>query len=272
MQKDQSKPLPTKKNRAITTGAMYHTRVWLGRLRKKMHPRYIRKTLKYMAARSNEHTYISSGVADYIEELLIKSELPKQLEAMYELDKGERSYLQIPLSQARAIEVLMKAIGAVNVLEVGTFRGFSTAFMARAIPEDGIVLTCDEDTRPLAAARRFWKAMGVDEKIHFELGMASKTLERLVEDEPSLGFFDAIFIDADKENYKLYVEQSMKLLKQGGLILIDNTLWKGLVKYDTPHDNGAEHMRAFNQWLADTYGRDAALIPAWDGMSMVFKR
>jgi predicted O-methyltransferase YrrM len=191
---------------------------------------------------------------------------------MKSLEKGERSYLQIPFSQARFLEVLAKSIKAKNVLEIGTFRGFSTAFLARALPEDGVVFTCDEDSRYISAARRFWEALGVDEKIHFELDMASKTLSRLVEDEPTRGFFDLVFIDADKENYRLYVEQSMELLRDGGLMIIDNTLWKGLVEFEDPHDNGAIHMKKFNSWVFESYGRDACLVPGWDGAILIWKR
>jgi len=81
-----------------------------------------------------------------------------------------------------------------------------------------------------------------------------------------------VFIDADKENYKLYVEESMKLLKTGGLMVIDNTLWKGLVEYDEPHDNGATHMRKFNAWVFETFGRDASFVPSWDGAILIWKR
>ena len=246
--------------------------VFFGRLKKKLHPRYIRKSLKYMSARSNKHTYISSGLSEYINRELYKSELPVHIHAMKSLEKGERSYLQIPLSEARFLEVLAKSIGAKHILEIGTFRGFSTAFLARALPEDGIVFTCDEDSRYVAAARRFWEALGVDEKIHFELDMASKTLDRLTQDEPTLEFFDMVFIDADKENYKLYVEQSLKLLRVGGLMVIDNTLWKGLVEFDEPHDNGAVYMRKFNAWVFETFGRDASFVPSWDGAILIWKR
>jgi predicted O-methyltransferase YrrM len=225
-----------------------------------------------MSARANKHTYISKGLSEYINHELSKSELPIHIHAMKSLEKGERSYLQVPLSEARFLENLIKVTKTKNVLEIGTFRGFSTAFLARALPEDGIVFTCDEDTRYVSAARRFWEALGVDEKIHFELDLATRTLERLVQDEPTLDFFDFVFIDADKENYRIYVEQSMKLLKEGGIMMIDNTLWKGLVEFKDPYDNGAKHMQEFNSWVFDTYGRDACLIPGWDGLTMIYKR
>ncbi len=253
-------------------GIIYKTKVFFSRLKKKLHPLNIRKNLKYVNARSTKHTYINKGLAEYINQQLFKSELPMHIHAMKALERGERSYLQIPLSEGRFLENLVKSVGAKNALEIGTFRGFSTALIARALPKDGIVFTCDEDTRYISAARRFWESLGVGEKIHFELGIAASTLERLVQDEPTLNFFDFIFIDADKENYRLYVEQSMKLLKNGGLMVIDNTLWKGLVEFKHPYDNGALHIQKFNSWVFDSYGRDACLIPGWDGVTMIFKR
>jgi predicted O-methyltransferase YrrM len=173
----------------------------------------------------------------------------------------------------------MRSLNAKHVLEIGTFRGFSTAFIARGQQQGGLVFSCDEDSRPIPSARRFWQAMGVEEKIHFEFGMAKKVLQKLTSDSPSLNFFDAIFIDADKENYKHYFMESMKLLRPGGVMLIDNTLWKGLVLYPNSHDNSAEHMRNFNTWIFKGTASDecsvpyiASFVPAWDGLIMVVKK
>ncbi len=243
-----------------------------GRLKKAAHPLQIRKSLKYRAARKVKHVAIDRELAKYIDKLAIRGESSEHALAILAAERGERSYLQIPVSEARFLEVFARSIGARNILEVGTFKGFSTAFMARALPEGGIVLSCDEDSRPMAAARRFWNAMGVGEKIHFELGKASDVLKRLSEDAPSLEFFDMAFVDADKENYQSYLGEIMKLVRPGGSILVDNTLWKGLVSYDRPHDNGADHIKEFNIWLSESYGLQAVLIPAWDGLTLLVKK
>jgi predicted O-methyltransferase YrrM len=112
-------------------------------------------------------------------------------------------------------------------------------------------------------------------KIHLNL-VKLKSTRKLTSDVPSLNFFDAIFIDADKENYKHYVTEALRLLKPGGTILIDNTLWKGLVQYEKPHDNSAMHMRDFNSWVFKEYGNNkwftASFVPAWDGLIMIVKK
>lgn len=251
-----------------------------GRLVKNSHPRAIRKELKYMSARSRDgYTSIDKGLKEYVDSLIRSSETAETNYIIRNAEKGERSYLAVPLSQARFLEVFMRSINAKHVLEIGTFRGFSTAFIARGLQEGGIVFSCDEDSRPIPVARRFWQAMGIEEKVHFEFGMATKVLEKLTSDQPSLNFFDAIFIDADKENYKHYFAESMKLLKSGGVILIDNTLWKGLVQYPNSHDNSAEHMKEFNTWIFRgvashecNVAYTASFVPAWDGLVMVVKK
>ena len=244
---------------------------------KRMHPLSIRREFKYLLARSRDgHINVHKGLKEYVDSLIRLSESAESNYIIRSTGKGERSYMSVPLSQARFLEVFMQSIKAKHVLEIGTFRGFSTAFIARGLQEGGLVFSCDEDSRPAPAARRFWQAMGVEEKIHFELGTAEKVLEKLTTDAPSLEFFDAIFIDADKENYKHYVEQSFRLLKPGGTILIDNTLWKGLVQYENSHDNGATHMRNFNSWVFKEYGNNkwftASFVPAWDGLIMIVKK
>lgn len=254
-------------------------KVKIMRFWKRIHPLAIRRDFKYFLARSRDgYVNVDKKLKEYVDSLIRLSESAETNYMIRSSEKGERSYLSVPLSQARFLEVFMKSIGAKHVLEIGTFRGFSTAFIARGLEAGGLVFSCDEDSRPIPAARRFWQAMGIEEKVHFEFGMASKVLEKLTSDIPSLNFFDAIFIDADKENYKHYFIESMKLLKPGGVILIDNTLWKGLVQYPISHDNSAEHMKNFNTWIfkgatADESGCGftASFVPAWDGLIMVVK-
>ncbi len=246
-------------------------RVNLKRLQKKIHPYEIRKSMIYAFARRTKHVYVGVQLEEYINKLTAQSEKVEDLYEMQQLQSAERAYLQVPFTEARFLEVLSKSINAKNVIEVGTFSGFSTAFIARGIQKGGIVFTCDEDARYVEKAKMFWKHMGVQDKIHFELGEATKILHRMVEDKPSLEFFDMAFIDADKENYRQYAELCMKLLRKGGVLLIDNTLWKGLVQFKEPRDNSAKHVQAVNEWVFETYGNSATLIPAWDGLLMVVK-
>lgn len=244
----------------------------LDRLKKNLHPYEIRKQLKYRNARVSKHVPIGTLLEEYIYKLMASGESVEDLYEMRQLEAGARSYLQVPLSEARFLETLTKAIGAKNVLEIGTFCGFSTAFFARALPKGGIVFTCDEDKRYVDVAKDFWNHLGVADKINFELGEATTILHKMLEDKPSLEFFDIAFIDADKQNFRQYAEMSMKLLRKGGVLLIDNTLWKGLVPYKESFDNNAEHIKALNEWVFKTFGTSATLIPAWDGLTMIVKK
>ena len=254
----------------------FRIKVWFIRFVKRMHPRAIRRSFKYFVSRSNDGFLdMTVGLREYIDTLLRLSEAPEKGYIIRSTEKSSekagRAYLSVPFSQARFVETFVRSIQAKHALEIGTFRGFSTAFIARGLAEGGIVFSCDEDSRPIPAARKFWQAFGVEEKIHFEFGEAKKVLAKLTSDEPSLNFFDFIFIDADKENYQHYVTEGMKLLKPKGVMLIDNTLWKGLVQYKDSHDNTAEHLKKFNSWIFDTYTTYASFVPAWDGLVLVIK-
>jgi O-methyltransferase len=255
---------------------LYRVKIWLKRFFKKMHPRALRRAFKYHTSRSNEgYVGMSAGMREYVDTLTRLSEVAEQGYIIRSTEKASekdgRAYMSVPFVQARFLEVFVRSLGAKHALEIGTFRGFSTAFIARGLTADGIVFSCDEDPRPMPAARRFWQAFGVEEKIHFEFGEAKKVLEKLTSDEPSLNFFDVVFIDADKENYKHYVTECMKLLRVGGTMLIDNTLWKGLVQYKESHDNSAEYMKEFNAWLFENYTRNVSIVPAWDGLTLLVK-
>jgi predicted O-methyltransferase YrrM len=202
-------------------------------------------------------------VNQYIKDLLLKCESKKDRDLFAVHNTGDRSYLHIPYSQGRFLETYAKAMGAKRILEIGTFKGFSTAFLARV----GKVVTIDEDVRYVDEAKDFWKKMGVLKKIDFRLGLAEKILKEIKGEK-----FDLVFIDADKENYRKYVEISMKLLRKGGSILIDNTLWRGTVADSETPDNGAKHLRAFNEWASSRFGKDFSLVPAWDGLTVIVKR
>jgi len=250
---------------------MSRTKTFLGRLKKKLHPLAVRKWLKYLSSRSEKHIKITSKLSSYINSLLMQSEESKAILLLKEHEKGARSYMHIPYSEGRFLETYVRAMGAKNILEIGTFKGYSTYFLAKGLVGSGKVITIDEDARYVAETENFWGNADVGEKIIFKLGMAEKILREMTLDPKFLGYFDVVFIDADKENYQLYAEYAFKLLRIGGSLLVDNTLWKGLVAYPKPHDNSAMHLRQFNDWIAEKYGKSFALLPGWDGLSIVVK-
>lgn len=212
--------------------------------------------------------HITLEVAGYISGLLLSGESKKDAELFARHNEGDRAYLHIPYSQGRFLETYAKGVGAKNILEIGTFKGFSTAFLARS---GASVITVDEDVRYVAETEAFWKKLGVKNKIKFKLGIAEKILKEMAADRKNSGKFDLIFIDADKENYKKYTELSIKMLRKGGTIMVDNTLWRGLVADGKTSDNGAKHLRAYNEWVAKKFSKRASVIPAWDGLTVIVK-
>jgi caffeoyl-CoA O-methyltransferase len=174
--------------------------------------------------------------------------------------------MQIAPEQGALMQVLVRAIGARRCLEIGTFTGYSALALALALPPNGKIVCCDLSEEWTAIARKFWKKAGVTRKIDLHLGSALGTLKKLE------GPFDFAFIDADKENYQNYFERCLKLLRKGGLIAIDNTLWHRRIfdRRDRTADTRA--IRAFNKRLARDRRVDIALVPIGDGLTLALKR
>jgi caffeoyl-CoA O-methyltransferase len=166
--------------------------------------------------------------------------------------------------------MLLGLIGARRIIEVGTFTGYGTLWMARALPEDGEIITCDVSERWTFVARRFWEEAGVLDKVRLELGPALATLDALLaagEDEA----FDFAFIDADKVNYDGYFERCLKLVRPGGVIAVDNVLWGGSVIDAADHERSTEAIRAFNLKLADDARVALSMLPIADGLTLAVK-
>jgi caffeoyl-CoA O-methyltransferase len=136
--------------------------------------------------------------------------------------------MQIGPDQAALMQVLVRALGAKRCLEIGTFTGYSALAVALALPPGGRIVCCDVSEEWTAVARKYWSLAKVSGKIRLILAPALQTLKKLK------GPFDFVFIDADKENYQKYYERCLRLLRRGGLIAIDNTLWHGSVSAAGP--------------------------------------
>ena len=136
--------------------------------------------------------------------------------------------LQITPDQGQLLALLVKLLGAQRVLEIGTYTGYSAMCMAEALPGDGKLVTCDISVEWTDIAQRHWRAAGIAEQIDLRIAPAVETLEGMLADDREQSF-DVVFIDADKENYCNYYELGLRLLRPGGLLLVDNTLWKGKV-------------------------------------------
>ena len=178
---------------------------------------------------------------------------------------------QIAPEQGQFMALLVKLTGARRLLEVGTFTGYSALCMAAALPEDGRLICCDIPGDYNAMAERYWREAGLAGRIEQRLAPALKTLAAL-EGDGLAGSFDLIFIDADKANYPAYFEHALRLLRQGGLILFDNTLWSGRVLEPSPDSADTRAIQALNLALRDDARIDLSLLPLGDGLSLCRKR
>jgi caffeoyl-CoA O-methyltransferase len=192
----------------------------------------------------------------------------RQLREATELE--EHANMRSAPEQGQFMAMLLGLIGARRIIEVGTFTGYGTLWMARALPEDGEIITCDVSERWTFVARRFWEEAGVLDKVRLELGPALATLDALLaagEDEA----FDFAFIDADKVNYDGYFERCLKLVRPGGVIAVDNVLWGGSVIDAADHERSTEAIRAFNLKLADDARVALSMLPIADGLTLAVK-
>jgi caffeoyl-CoA O-methyltransferase len=179
--------------------------------------------------------------------------------------------MQIAPDQGQFMALLVKLIGARRCLEIGTFTGYSSLAVALALPDDGRLVACDISEKWTSVARRYWAEAGVASRIELRLKPALQTLDELRSARPPIAF-DFAFIDADKTNYARYYEATLGLLRPGGLIAIDNTLWSGQVANPSFHDEDTEALRAFNLKLHDDDRIDLSLVPIGDGLTLARKR
>ena len=181
-----------------------------------------------------------------------------------------QSSMQIGAEQGALMQMLVRVMGARRCLEIGTFTGYSALAVALALPPAGRVICCDVSEEWTAIARRYWKRAGVAGKIELRLAPALRTLDALLE-EGRAGRFDFAFIDADKANYQNYYERCLRLVRRGGLIAVDNTLWGGSVADPRKKSVDTLAIRAFNRQLVRDRRVDIALVPVGDGLTLAQK-
>ena len=174
--------------------------------------------------------------------------------------------MQIGPEQAALMQILVRAIGARRCIEIGTFTGYSALAVALALPPGGRIICCDVSEEWTSIARKYWALASVTGKIQLKLAPALETLKALK------GPFDFVFIDADKTNYQNYFERCLKLVRRGGLIAIDNTLWHGRVIDRRERSADTLAIRAFNKRLHRDRRVELALVPIGDGVTLAFKR
>ena len=179
--------------------------------------------------------------------------------------------MQIGADQGALLKLLVRTVGARRAVEIGTFTGYSALAVASALPADGKLVCCDINDEWTRIGKRYWEEAGVAARIDLRLGPALVTLDALLR-EYGAGSFDFAFIDADKSNYDGYYETCLKLVRVGGLILLDNMLWSGKVAQPEVHDRDTDALRALNAKIRDDARVDACLLSVGDGVMVALKR
>lgn len=179
--------------------------------------------------------------------------------------------MQISPEQGQFMRLLVELIGARRTLEVGTYTGYSALAVALSLPPDGQVIACDISDEYTSVGRPYWAEAGVADKIDLRLAPAVETLDTLIA-EGGADSFDFAFIDADKTNYATYYERALVLVRQGGLIAIDNVLWDGAVVDPADESEDTLAIRALNAALTDDERVSLSMVPIGDGLTLARKR
>lgn len=217
---------------------------------------------------SNRTLSIDDRLYDYL--LSVSVDEPELLSHLREETLGvEWSVMQISPEQGQFMSLLVRMVNAKRALEIGTYTGYSSICIASALPVEGELICCDDSEEWTQVARKYWKLAGLEDRIKLHVQDASKTLQLLVENE--VGTFDFIFIDADKQNYEVYYEQSLKLLRKGGLLAVDNTLWSGKVAEPENTEPGTRAIRRFNELIKNDNRVIKSLVPIGDGLTLIYK-
>lgn len=183
-------------------------------------------------------------------------------------ETGDQARMQVSAAQGALLTLLTGLVGARRALEIGTFTGYSSICIARGLAEGGSLLCLDVSDEYTKIARDAWDAAGLSDRIELRLGPAVDSLAAMDVTEP----FDLVFIDADKPNYPAYLEGVLPLLRPGGLILVDNTLWGGRVVEPAEPGSSTAAIQAFNDAVAADPRLECFILPVSDGMTLIRKR
>jgi caffeoyl-CoA O-methyltransferase len=169
--------------------------------------------------------------------------------------------------EGKFLHMLVRISGAKRVVEIGTFTGYSALMMAEGLPEDGELITCEISSGYAAIAQSYFDRSPYGNRIHLKLGPAIETLRQISENST-----DFIFIDADKSSYPAYYEESVRILKKGGLIAADNVLWSGRVLNPSAEDNETRGIVAFNRKVKSDKRVEKVMLTIRDGVYLIRKQ
>jgi|TARA_B110000116_G_C16590293_1_gene470271 predicted O-methyltransferase YrrM len=211
---------------------------------------------------------ITDKIEKYIEKFSYQL-TPVQKEIIkYNDSLGDIKRMQIAVSQCHFLHLIIKTSKIKNALEIGTFTGLSALSIAIALPHDGKLIALDKNKETNKVATDFFKKANQDKKIETIIKPALDSINDL---KKSNNKFGMIFIDADKENYKNYYDQSIELLNKDGLIIIDNVLWHGEVADEEKNDNFTKNMRNFNNYVHNDLRTEQVIMPIGDGLTICRK-
>ncbi|WP_433733318.1 O-methyltransferase [Nocardia sp. CA-129566] len=218
-----------------------------------------------------DNLVLGPELISYIREVSLRDdEILRELrEETAELPAGKA--MQVAAEEGQFLALLVGLTGARSVLEIGTFTGYSTLCMARAVASGGTVVTCDISNKWPMIAADYWKRAGVAERIDVRIGDATETLAKILTDQGA-GSVDFVFIDADKVNYSSYYSAAFQLVRPGGLIVVDNTLFFGRVIDQDAQDRDTVAIREFNAMLRDDERVDISVLPFADGVTLIRKK
>jgi len=211
---------------------------------------------------------VNKEIEEYINNHSLKLN-PIQKEIIsYNDSLGNLKRMQISISQCHFLHLLVKTSKIKKILEIGTFTGLSTLTMSLALPDDGSIIALDKNQKTNDIAVNFFRKAGQERKINTIIKPALESLNDLKEIKQK---FDFVFIDADKENYKNYFNQSLDLIDKDALIIVDNVLWHGEVVDKTKQDKLTVSIREFNSYVNSDNRVENLIIPVGDGLTICRK-
>jgi len=216
----------------------------------------------------------SIGLSDELHEYLLSVSL-RESDVMRRLREDTADHpkaeMQIAPEQAQFFRLLMRLLGARRTLEIGVFTGYSALAVAEVLPPGGEVVACDISEEYARTAQQYWREAGVANRIDVRIAPATETLDALL-DEGQAGTFDFAFVDADKETYDTYYEQSLRLLRPGGVVALDNVFRGGRVLDPAPEDESVRAIQRLNKKLRDDERVALSTLPLADGVTLAMKR
>ena len=211
---------------------------------------------------------INSELEKYIEDLSYNLHPIQQEIIKYNYRLGDIKRMQISVSQCHFLHLIIKVSKIKSVLEIGTFTGLSALSIALALPDNGNLIALDRNESTNNVAMDFFKKANQEKKIKTIIKPALDSLNELKKNNK---IFDMVFIDADKENYKNYYDNSLDLTTKDGLIIIDNVLWHGDVIDKTKNDKFTNIIRDFNSYVKNDKKTEQIILPLGDGFTVCRK-